>query len=118
MTARISSVFAASWLLVLPVPASAQGPLNEDQKFVAPDASIFARFGIANAVGGNHQLVGAGQEGSKGSSAGAAYLFDRTTNQFRILVSTVADDDNGPNSGACRTRLGCSSRAMAQPMWP
>lgn len=92
MTSQISPLLAVSLFLALPAVASAQGPINEDQKFVAPDASMFARFGIANAVGGNHLLIGAGLEGSNGSSAGAAYLFDRTTNQFRFkLLPAVID---------------------------
>ena len=62
-----------------PEPRSAEATnLNEIRKLLASDAQASDNFGFSVAVSGDTAVVGAFREDARGSSAGAAYVFDLT----------------------------------------
>jgi hypothetical protein len=73
------------------------GTWQETAKLLASDGEAGDLFGSAVAVSGTRVLIGAYQDDDKGSSAGAAYLFERSTtgnwNETKLTASDGAADD-------------------------
>jgi hypothetical protein len=75
---------------------------DEGFKLMAPDAEAIDLFGSVS-IDGDYAIVGAEGEDSKGSNAGAAYIFHRTgTNSWGEWAKLVA-----PDAGA-GAQFGCS----------
>ena len=70
---------------------------TQQQKLVASDAQAGDKFGIDVAISGNTIVVGAVEEDTGGSNAGAAYVFTRSgttwTQQQKLVASDAAVDD-------------------------
>ena len=79
--ARPRRILLAMGLLVLAalaLPGSTEAAsFSEVKKLLASDAEVADRFGWSVAVSGDTAVVGAFDESAGGSSAGAAYLFQR-----------------------------------------
>ncbi len=99
---------------------------SQQAKLTASDAIAGASFGGTVSIRGNHVVAGAWSDASKGSNAGAAYLFTRVQNSWveqarlepggldtddhfgirvsidddYVIIGANGDDDKGSNSGA------------------
>ncbi len=99
---------------------------TQQAKLTASDAIAGASFGGTVSIRGNHVVAGAWSDASKGSNAGAAYLFTRVQNSWveqarlepggldtddhfgirvsidddYVIIGANGDDDKGSNSGA------------------
>ena len=73
---------------------------NQVHKIVASDIESGDYFGFSVAIYGNYAIVGARNEGTGGSDAGAAYIFKKNSNDSswnqvnKILASDKHEDDH------------------------
>lgn len=65
---------------------------SEQQKIVASDGVANHKFGFSLQLGANHAIVGATGDSAKGSSAGAAYLFQFTGSAWQEMQKLTASD--------------------------
>jgi hypothetical protein len=64
----------------------------QEAKVFASDADVNDQFGTAIAISGDYAIVGAYNESTGGSGAGAAYIFKRTGTSWAQETKVVAND--------------------------
>ena len=92
--AALGAIFAAVGLRAN-APHGPACPSDDLAVLTASDAAVGSDFGRSVAVSSNFLLVGAPFDAERGSSAGAAYLFDVATGRelYKLTASDGATDD-------------------------
>ena len=84
---------------------------DQEAKLIASDPRAFANFGVSVAISGDNVLTGAYlHDTASGSSAGTAYLFQRSGNTWTQQRQFAASD--GANGDRLGSSVGVSGAAV------